>query len=85
MIKITDKKRITYLPECDKLKNHTIVRNNMIEGNLMDKSYIQYETMQNGMKIIMEVPVQSKEDETAKQEVRKILTTVLTEYLQKIS
>lgn len=74
-----------FAPECDKLKNHTIVRNNMIEGNLMDKSYIQYETMQNGMKIIMEVPEQSKEDETAKQEVRKILTTVLKDYLQKIS
>lgn len=53
----------------------------MIEGNSMAKNYIAYETIQDGMKVILEVPEQSKEDETAKQEVRKILAAFLTEYL----
>lgn len=74
-----------FAQEYDKLKSHTLVRNNMLEGNSMAKSYIEYETMQDGMKVILEVPEQSEEDERAKQEVRKILTTVLQEYLQKVS
>lgn len=71
--------------EYNKEQSHTIIGNNTFRGNNMDNSYIQYETMQDGMKVILEVPEQSEKDEMAKQEIRKILTTVLQEYLQTVS
>ncbi len=78
-----------FASEYNKEQNHRIIGNKSIKGNYMDNSYnynyIQYETMQDGMKVILEVPEESAEDEKAKQEVRKILTNVLQEYLQKIS
>ncbi|MCM1219315.1 MAG: hypothetical protein NC548_32955 [Lachnospiraceae bacterium] len=73
--------------EYDREQSHKIIGNNPIEDNCMANSndYIQYETVQDGMKVILEVPEESEEDEKAKQEVRKILTSVLQEYLKKIS
>lgn len=71
--------------EYSEKQNHTIVSKNTIKGDYMEQGYIQYETMQDGMKVILEVPEQSEKDEKAKQEIRKILTTVLQEYLQTVS
>lgn len=70
----------------DGLQSHTIVKKATIEGKAMCNSYIvQYESVNDGMKVVLEVPEQSEEDEAAKREVRKVLTTVLYEYLQKLS
>ncbi len=75
-----------FVNEYDCMQNHTIVKNETIEGNAMCNSYIvQYETANDGMEVVLEVPEQSAEDEAAKREVRKVLTTVLYEYLQKLS
>lgn len=43
------------------------------------------EVMQGSMKIILEFPRQSEQDETIKREVRFILSSTLQEHLQKIS
>lgn len=75
-----------FAKECDRLPKHMIVKKNGLEGNsMMNSSYTQHETMQDGMKVILEIPEKSKDDEAAKAEVRKILTTVLREYLRKVS
>ena len=75
-----------FVKEYDKSKSHTIVKNETIKGNAMCNGYIvQYEAVNDGIEVILEVPEQSEEDEAAKREVRKVLTTVLNEYLQKLS
>lgn len=74
-----------FAQECDRPQKHMIVEKNGLIGNYMNNSYIQKETMQDGIKVILEIPEQSKDDEAAKAEVRRILTTVLREYLRKVS
>lgn len=75
-----------FAKECDRLPKHMIVETNGLEGNsMMNSSYKKHETVQDGIKVILEVPQQSEDDEAAKAEVRRILTTVLREYLRKVS
>lgn len=47
------------------------------------KNYRKCETKQEGMKVILEIPEQSGEDEKGKQEVQKILTVALCDQIQK--
>lgn len=47
------------------------------------KNYRKCETAQEGMKVILEIPEQSGEDEKRKQEVHKILTVALGDQIQR--
>ena len=47
------------------------------------ENYRKYETTQEGMKVILEIPAQSGEDEERKQEVQKILAVALRDQIQR--
>lgn len=47
------------------------------------KNYRKCETTQEGMKVILEIPEQTGEDEERKQETQKILTVALCDQIQR--
>ncbi len=47
------------------------------------KNYRKCEITQEGMKVILEIPEKSGEDERGKQEVQKILTVALRDQIQR--
>lgn len=71
---------------CDKFSNDKIVVSNSIMRDTMKQdNFKKVEVMQGSMKVILEFPKQSEQDETIKREVRSILSSTLQEHLQKIS
>lgn len=52
---------------------------------MIDTDYNQIEMEQGGMKVILEFPSKSEKEESIKQEVKGILSSVLQEQLEKIS
>ena len=71
---------------CDKFSNDKIVVSNSIMRDTMKQdNFKKVEVMQGSMKVILEFPKQSEQDETIKREVRFILSSTLQEHLQKIS
>ena len=72
--------------ECDKSSHNKIVASKRIMRNSMKQnSFEKVEVTQGEMKVILEFPVKSEQDERIKQEVRSILSSTLQEHLQKIS
>lgn len=72
--------------ECDKSPSNIIVPSRIIVRSSMNhNSYQQYEMKRGGMKVTLEFPKQSQDDEKVKQEVKSILASALQEQLQKIS
>lgn len=71
---------------CDKFSNNKIVISNCIMSDTMKQDdFKKVEVMQGSMKVILEFPKQSEQDETIKREVRSLLSSTLQEHLQKIS
>lgn len=73
--------------ECDKLPNNNIVKNDIEVEQSMTKTTYQQQTeiKKGGMKVIIECPDYSDEDDKIKDEVRLILVNALQEHLKKIS
>lgn len=73
--------------ECDKLpNNNNIVKNDIdVELSMTNTTYQQTEIKKGGMKVIIECPDYSDEDDKIKNEVRLILVNALQEHLKKIS
>lgn len=71
---------------CDKFSNDKIVvSNSIMRGTMKQDNFKKVEVMQGNMKVILEFPKQSEQDETIKREVRSLLSSTLQEHLQKIS
>lgn len=72
--------------ECDKLPNNNIVKNDIdVELSMTNTTYQQTEISKGGMKVVIECPDYSDEDDKIKAEVRLILVNALQEHLKKIS
>ena len=70
--------------ECDKLQNNNIVVNSINMGlSMANTTYQQLEKNYSGMKVILEFPEQTKNEEAIKQEVNIILISALHEQLRK--
>jgi hypothetical protein len=70
---------------CDKFSHNKILVSNCIMRDIMKQGdFEKIEVTQGSMKVILEFPTQSEQDETIKKEVRSILSSTLQEYLQKI-
>lgn len=77
-------KRLTN--ECDKAPSNIIELDKyIVRGSMKKNNYEQHEMKCGGMKVILEFPKQSDNDEKVKQEVKAILSSALQEQLQKIS
>lgn len=72
--------------ECDGLSgNKNVISMIKLEKPMIDTDYNQIEMEQGGMKVILEFPSKSEKEESIKQEVKGILSSVLQEPLEKIS
>lgn len=72
--------------ECDRLSgNKNVVSMMKLEKPMTDTDYNQIEMEQEGMKVILEFPSKSENEESIKQEIKGILSSVLQEQLEKIS
>ena len=72
--------------ECDGLSgNKNVISMIKLEKPMIDTDYNQIEMEQGRMKVILEFPSKSEKEESIKQEVKGILSSVLQEQLEKIS
>ena len=72
--------------ECDGLSgNKNVISMLKLEKPMTDTNYNQIEMEEGGMKVILEFPSKSENEESIKQEVKGILSSVLQEQLEKIS
>lgn len=72
--------------ECDGLSgNKNVISMMKLEKPMTDTNYNQIEMEEGGMKVILEFPSKSENEESIKQEIKGILSSVLQEQLEKIS
>lgn len=72
--------------ECDGLSgNKNVISMLKLEKPMTDTNYNQIEMEEGGMKVILEFPSKSENEESIKQEIKGILSSVLQEQLEKIS
>ena len=78
---------VNTITECDKLRKNTIVVNGMIRGLAMNEAtaYQKKEIKHDGMKVYVEFPEPTENDNQIKKEVRDILINALHEQMKEIS
>lgn len=84
--RIDGRKQKLTVCECNKLSQNNNVISNINAGMPMqNKIYKQLEIEQGEMKVILEFPQDSKDEDYIKEEVKSILSKILQEHLEKIS
>lgn len=79
-----DNKKLTVC-ECDKpLRNSNILKNIDVGRSMQNKNYEQLKMEEGKMKVILEFPQDSKDEDSVK-EVKSILSRMLQEHIEKIS
>lgn len=74
------------ITECDKLRKNTIVVNGIMELAMKESTaYQKKEIRHEGMKVYLEFPEPTENDNQIKKEVKDILTNALQEHIKKIS
>ncbi len=67
------------------LQNSNTIRVIYPEFPMSDNTYQRIEQEENGIKVVLEFPMQSEQIDILQQEIKSILSSVLREQLQKIS
>lgn len=79
------KKQKLLANECNKLSpNNNVISNINAEQSMQNKEYKQLEMKQDGMKVILEFPEDSKNEDSI-EEVKLILKDLLQEHIEKIT
>lgn len=74
------------ITECDKLQENTIIVNGIREFDMNKATaYQKKEIKHEEMKVYLEFPAPTEEDNNIKKEVKDILTNALQEQMKKIS
>lgn len=77
---------VNTITECDKLRKNTIVVNGIRELAMKEATaYQKKEIKCEGMKVYVEFPKPTQNDNQIKKEVKDILTNALQEHMKKIS
>ena len=77
---------VNTITECDKLRKNTIVVNGIRELAMNEATaYQKKEIKCEGMKVYVEFPEPTENDNQIKKEVKDILTNALQEQIKKIS
>ena len=80
------RKQKSTICECNKLsQNNNAISNINVGMSMQNKIYEQLEIEQGEMKVILEFPQDSRDEDSIKEEVKSILSKILHEHLEKIS